>query len=141
MTDEYDYRGQVTSDIRDYFEENDIHLKDYDSREELFDKVRDSLWDNDSVTGNASGSYFCNSYLAEEALCHNWDLIADALNEFGDAERVLDMGPEATDVTIRCYLLDECLNDVIDELESEEEYNDPFAEDEDEEEEDEQEEE
>lgn len=80
-------------------------------------ELRYDLWTADSVTGNASGSYYCNAWKAEEALCHNWDLLADALEEFGGDTDILRQGPEACDVTIRCYLLGECLSEVLDELE------------------------
>lgn len=123
MADErYDYQEAVTDDIRDYFAENEIHLKDYANRDELFEQVRDHLWTCDSVTGNGSGSYTFNSWEAEENICHNLDLLVEALHEFGDDLNALESGAEACDVTIRCYLLDQCLNDVIDELEEEENY-------------------
>lgn len=123
MADErYDYQEAVTDDIRDYFAENEIHLKDYADRDELFEQVRDRLWTCDSVTGNASGSYFCNAWKAEECICHNLDLLTEALNELGGDLTLLENGAETCDVLIRCYLLDQCLNDVIDELEEEENY-------------------
>ena len=75
------------------------------------------LFISDSVTGNASGSYFCNSWKAEECLCHNIELLAEALHEFGSDISYLENGAEACDVTIRCYLLGQALNETLDELE------------------------
>lgn len=70
------------------------------------------------MTGNASGSYFFNSYKAGEALAHNWDLLEEALEAFGQkGTDILEEGPEAADVTIRCYLLPEAIATVLDELE------------------------
>ena len=115
----YDYREHIMDDIRDYIADN-VNLDEYRGRrDELEEQLNDDLWTADSVTGNASGSYYCNAYKAEEALCHNWDLLADALEEFGGDFDVLRRGPEACDVTIRCYLLGECLSAVLDELEDE----------------------
>ena len=121
--DKYDYRQAVMDDIRDYIKENDIRVTN-DNREELETTLRDTLWANDSVTGNASGSYTFNAWKAEEYLCHNLDLLAEAIDEFGaDAGTYKDCieSAETADVTIRCYLLTECLSSVLDELEVEEE--------------------
>lgn len=119
----YDYRKAVKSDILDYIEEN---YTPEEIREELADRdeweqrLNEDLWICDSVTGNASGSYYCNAWRAEEALCHNWDLLNDALLEFGCTDcNPIEKGAEWCDVTIRCYLLGECLAAVLDELEEE----------------------
>ena len=80
------------------------------------------MWLEDCVTGNASGSYTFSSWEAEENLCHNQDLLQEALEEFGyDGTCVLDKGAEWCDVTIRCYLLGDVLRQVINDLEEEEE--------------------
>lgn len=119
----YDYREAVKSDILVYIEEN---YTPEEIREELADRdeweqrLNDDLWVCDSVTGNGSGSYYCNAYWAEEALCHNWDLLNDVLLEFGCTDcNPIEKGAEWCDVTIRCYLLGECLAAALDELEEE----------------------
>ena len=72
----------------------------------------------DSVTGNASGSYTFNTYQAEENICHNLDLLGEALEEFGSgADYLIHNGAEACDVTIRCYLLSECIAEALEEIE------------------------
>ena len=115
----YNYLEAVTADVVEYIK-NEINLADYDSREELEEALNDELWTADSVTGNASGSYYCNAWKAEEALAHNWDLLAEALTEFGqDGTDVLKQGAEAMDVTIRCYLLGQAIAEVLDDLEEE----------------------
>ena len=90
---------------------------------------------SDEITGNASGSYYCNAWKAEEALNHNQGLLFEALGEFGyfssiDAmnssiRNIRNMGAEWCDVTIRCYLLGQALeevkNEIMDILEEEEE--------------------
>lgn len=114
----YDYLEQVTADVRDYVEQ-EIDLTEWaGDRDGLEEKLNDDLWTCDSVTGNASGSYYCNTWKAEEALAHNWDLLAEALEEFGqDGTDVLKEGAEAMDVTIRCYLLGQAISAVLDDLE------------------------
>lgn len=115
----YNYLEAVTADVVEYIR-NEINLADYDSREELEEALNDELWTADSVTGNASGSYYCNAWKAEEALAHNWDLLAEALTEFGqDGTDVLKQGAEAMDVTIRCYLLGQAIAEALEELEEE----------------------
>lgn len=121
----YDYREHITDDIREYIRDN-VDLNEWKGRrDDLEEELRDDLWTADSVTGNASGSYYFNAWKAEEALCHNWDLLADALEEFGSDTDILRRGPEACDVIIRCYLLDECLSEVLDELEEAGELGEP----------------
>lgn len=118
---QYDYRQAVMDDIREYIKENCIRVTNK-NREELESTLHDSLWTNDSVTGNASGSYTFNAWKAEEHLCHNFGLLAEAIDEFGaDAGTDQDClkSAETADVTIRCYLLGECLSTVLDELEEE----------------------
>ncbi len=117
----YDYRKSVKSDILDYIQENytDKEIcEELADRDEWEQRLNDDLWIHDGVTGNASGSYYCNAWRAEEALCHNWELLNNALSEFGYTDcNPLEKGAEWCDVTIRCYLLGECLNAVLDELE------------------------
>lgn len=116
----YNYLEAVTSDVLDYIKE-EINLDEWKgNREGLEEKLNDELWTVDSVTGNASGSYTFNSWEAEENLAHNWDLLAEALDEFGqDGTDVLRQGAEAMDVTIRCYLLGQAIAEALDELEEE----------------------
>lgn len=114
----YNYMEQVTADAKEAILEN-MEYWNFDDREELEEVARDELWVDDSVTGNGSGSYFFNAWKAEEALCHNWDLLADAIEEFGDNTDILRQGAEACDVTIRCYLLGQAIAAALDELEEE----------------------
>lgn len=113
---EYNYRESVKEDVLEYIE-NEINFEDFDSLEELEEKLNDELWTVDSVTGNASGSYTFNSYEAEENLAHNWDLLAEALDEFGNDESPISKGAEWCDVTIRCYLLGSAISEALGEIE------------------------
>ena len=114
----YNYLENIKADVKEYID-NEINLKDFSGREELEEKLNDTLWTEDSVTGNASGSYYCNSWKAEESLAHNWDLLAEAMKEFGCEVDLLEKGAEWADVTIRCYLLGQAIGEVLDEMEEE----------------------
>ena len=106
----YNYYEAVKNDALEYIKENNLQDK---SQDELYDE----LFLADSVTGNASGSYYCNTYKAEEALAHNTDLLIEALNEFGgNFNDALERGAEYCDVTIRCYILGQVLADVLEEV-------------------------
>lgn len=115
MSETYNYLEAIKEDVREYIN-NEIELSDFGSLEELEEKLNDDLFVYDGVTGNASGSYYFNSWKAEEALSHNWDLLAEALENFGqDGTDVLKQGAEAMDVTIRCYLLGQAIAEVLEE--------------------------
>ena len=115
----YDYRRAMKEDILDYIN-SEINLDDFrGKRDELEELLSDDLWACDSVTGNASGSYFFSAWSAEEAIAHNWDLLEEAMQEFCDECNPIEKGAEWCDVTIRCYLLGECIAAVLDDLEDE----------------------
>lgn len=111
----YNYFNEVLQAVEEAAEDSytpemlePVDLDDY------AEKLNEALWIDDSVTGNASCSYFCNAYKAEEALAGNWDLAAEALEEFGcDSINPFEKGAEWVDVTIRCYLLNQCIYDYI----------------------------
>ena len=121
-TERYDYIEHITEDVKDAIRErytpDEIREHLDDDRDDFAQELNDDLWTDDSVTGNASGSYYCNAWRAEEAIAHNWDLIADMIDEF-DAADILRKGPEAIDVSIRCYLLGQAIDAALDELDDE----------------------
>lgn len=102
----YNYRDSVYADIALFVEENNIDVSDFDDSD--WDDLYDRMFVSDSVTGNASGSYTFDRWDAEENLCHNLDLLAEACDEFGCKTDILS-DSEGCDVTVRCYLLGECL--------------------------------
>lgn len=118
----YDYREAVKEDVKEYVWDNytkeeieNIIQNENDEQEALYN----DLWTADSVTGNGSGSYTFNTWQAEEFLCHNMDLLKEALEEFGCDIEYLEKGAEACDVTIRCYLLSEAMGEALEEIEKE----------------------
>ena len=115
----YDYLEAMKEDIREYLNENytESELSEaLEDCEEFEIVLNDDLWTVDSVTGNASGSYYCNASRAEEALCRNLALLSEAMQEFCCDVDAIDKGAEWCDVTIRCYLLGAAISEVIAEL-------------------------
>lgn len=120
----YNYLKAIKADVKDYINDNYTteelkeKLKD---REEFEIELNDELWTVDSVTGNASGSYTFNRWVAEEYIKDNLSLMSEALHEFGCidnlAEKLYNEEFEYLDVTIRCYLLGTAVSEVLDELE------------------------
>lgn len=113
-----DYIEELENDIKDViyieFEEDELkEMSESDFREkiELLD-----LFNSDYVTGNASGSYEFNVWKAEENICHMWNEIQDMITEGFITIDSLQYGAEGIDVALRCYFLNEALENVISEL-------------------------
>lgn len=116
----YNYLEAVTNDAKQAILEN-LNDWNFADREELEEIANNNLWVDDSVTGNASGSYTFNTWQSEENLCHNMDELEEACNEFGqDIGEAVKQGAEYCDVTIRCHLLSQAISAALDELEEEE---------------------
>lgn len=118
----YDYMEAMKEDIRDWMEESEFDWNAHGDKYECEDYLHDELWCEDSVTGNASGSYTFNSYKAKEYVMDNWDLLIDAIEEFGVSSREfgsqLKQGNwEWCDVTIRCNLLYQAIDELYEEYE------------------------
>ena len=120
----YDYLEAMKNDIREYINEN-VERGQYTDRDEAEQQLNDDLWTVDSVTGNGSGSYTFNRCIAKEYVeADGEEYLREALREFcvdADtiAEKFLNADFEYFDVTIRCYLLGQALDEVLDELEEE----------------------
>ncbi len=103
----------AAEDFYGYLENN----SDFD---DAWDEFYEDLFIDDSVTGNASGSYWFNSKKAEESLGEFiWDEdIVWLLEEMGDSVAdVVKRGPEVADVIIRCGMLGHVESDVRDYVE------------------------
>ena len=117
----YDYKEADKNDVLEYIKD-EINFEEFDSLEELEQHLNDKLWTVDSVTGNASGSYTFNRVEARENVIDNIDILWEAVGEFGTSTE--DIGNdflneewEKFDVTIRCYLLGECIAAALEEIE------------------------
>ena len=113
--DTYDYENAVYNDVLNYVNE-EIDRSQFESALELADYLKQIIRDCDDVTGGGSQSYTCNSELSRQYVSDNFELLAEALDCGGyDLGSVLDLiysGPDALDVAIRCYLLDNAIDKV-----------------------------
>lgn len=112
------YYDEVYNDACDVASENFVgYLENNDDFNDAWDEFYEDLYMDDSVTGNASGSYWFNRKKAEESLGEFiWDEeIVWLLEEMGyTIEDVVKRGPEVTDVIIRCAMLNSVYEDVRD---------------------------
>lgn len=113
----YNYLKEETHDVMDYLLGNYVvkTIEDFD-RDDLTD-LQDDLFNEDSVTGNASGIYTFSESEAEENLLYNRDLLVEALKKFAVPSwellyNYLD-DPEAEDVLVRCYLLPQAIEAAV----------------------------
>lgn len=106
-----DYCEQVLADGKDFIDENIEDMFD-----DTFDDIYDAMFVDDSVTGNASGSY---TFSAKRAIANVSEAIfdpqvAEALDMMGcDIRDYLD-NPETLDVSIRCAALTEVASELQD---------------------------
>ena len=122
----YNYLKSMIDDVKEYLR-NEAEYDQEDlfyNRSDLEEKLHDDLWINDSVTGNASGSYFCNTYKSKECVLDNMDLLNEMCQNFGIeaetiGEKFLNGEWEWMDVSIRCYLLGQAISEALDEIEAE----------------------
>ena len=118
----YNYKETVKADVEQWVREN---LGDFDSLEEPldYDTIYDNCWIDDSVTGNASGSYTFSRWQARDNFFNDGesdDYINSMIEEgFISAKEVGDCVAESNweklDVCIRCYLLGEAVQEIVDE--------------------------
>ena len=118
MTTEYNYIDAIKNDIREYL--NDHDWIDYGTNiDDVEQQLSDDLWTADSVTGNGSGSYTFNTpeskeYVLADGLDYVRDMVNDGWVEPKTAlDHFIDEDWDYFDVSIRCYLLGQCLYDVL----------------------------
>jgi len=101
------------------------HLKDEPERYIHYSgsDLLDEFINADSVTGNASGSFFCNSEVAKEMVLENISEVAQVYYEYYDMEElgmdIYNAAWENIDVKARCGVLSRVIQDVLSELEEE----------------------
>lgn len=121
------YLNETIANVKEYIEynmdlEHDIITGQFEDRDEIEEYLNETLWTDDSITGNASGSYTFNREEAKNYVLADIDTVREALQEFGTdagtiAEKFLDEDWEYFDVTARCYILGQAVAEVLDELE------------------------
>ena len=120
----YDYRKALISDIKEYIKDNpNAVYVDPMVDDEISNYWYDVLWAEDCVTGNGA-FWYAKEDECEEFLAHNIDLALEACNEFGvDMKMLFEAAANGNaaryiDCTIRCYLLGECLEQALEEINS-----------------------
>ena len=108
-----EYKQQVLNDIKDHMAENREAVAGLNG-DELFDYIRCD--EADGITGNASGSYYCNAWRAEKMLADSRVLFdAGFLGYIVDCginlAELLKKGAETVDVWARCCVLDYFINE------------------------------
>lgn len=115
------YLEQVTKDI-EYVRGNYADSVDNcETLEDIRETLYDALWIDDSVTGNGSGSYTMNREEAKRYVLADFETVQKALREFcvdaqTIADKFLNEDWEYFDVTARCYVLGEALDNYVDSI-------------------------
>ncbi len=121
----YDYLEAMKEDIKEWIDDNKDSIEKVEDLDELKEKLNDDLWTEDNVTGNGpSAGYPMDDAEMREAVHENRELCKDALLEFGTesdkiAEKFLEGDYVYFDATIRCYLLGQAIDEVVNENEKE----------------------
>ena len=112
--DFYFYKLEMVDELESMIKDSDIDFTGK-NRGEAFEELQDLAFDRD-LTGNRTGSYWCNELKAERALLGNYDLVQDALDDFGmesvDSPELIS--GEHLDVLVREHLLPQVINEVLD---------------------------
>ena len=123
----YDYNEAVKADVKawlaDNFEFLEDSVDDTADRDAVKEFMYDELFAEDDVTGNGSLGYaYGKNFDYKVAVMANLNLAVDALDSFGEVEKLGQCIKEEDyrflDVTIRCYLLGDAIDAVIDEAEA-----------------------
>ena len=117
-----EYREEVKADLLEHIKENAETYKNL-SIEEYRDLLLDYR-ETDSITGNGSGSYYFNSFMARETIDARgllWDEDFNGwLDEMGvKLSDIIEKGPEAVDVWARCMALEMLSDDELEEIRAE----------------------
>ena len=127
--EKYNYRRAIIDDLKDWIiNESDIMEEGIKENrdDDLSNWIYDETFDEDSVTGNGT-YYYGTEEFCSECLSGNFDLLYEAAHEFAidDEINVLIHHYEHKDLaryfdcTIRCYLLGECIEKALEELQDE----------------------
>ena len=112
--DFYFYKLEMVDELESMIKDSDIDFTGK-NRGEAYEDLQDLAFDRD-ITGNRTGSYWCNELKAERALLGNYDLVQDALDDFGmesvDSPELIS--GEHLDVLVREHLLPQVIDEVLD---------------------------
>ena len=111
----YDYYEAAVKDVSDFIRDNNYDLSEFSGMDEFFDQVYNDCSVEDSVTGNASGSYTFSRYKAKENVVSNIDMLGDVIRYFDYSSKdlgdmILNDDWETLDVLFRCYVLGDAVD-------------------------------
>lgn len=119
--EKYDYEESVRNAVKEFIKGNltDEQIENMGVLR-LAEYITDICWNEDDVTGNASGSYTLSRAKAEIFLMGNWDLVREAFEEIGYEYIPLEaFEPEYLDVVVRCYMLSNLSYSIAKEIQEE----------------------
>lgn len=110
----FNYSEDVKESVINFIQDEIDKLDFLESikKQNFYDCYYDDLFIDDSITGNASGSYYCNTMKAKESCLSDIETIEDAVND-----SFIDMNKhfgewEYIDVSARCYVLSSVLSEI-----------------------------
>lgn len=124
----YNYLEAVKDDVKTWLVDNSSQFEEIKDNNKIdgvidWDSVKDdlneTLWNEDSITGNGSGSYTFNSkkareYVLSDGLQYLKDLVDEGwLTYESIGKYVTDYNFESLDVSLRCYFLSQAIEEVI----------------------------
>lgn len=118
------YLEAVKKDISEnYGNEIADRIREGESLDRIKDKIYDRAWCDDSITGNASGSYTFNTCQARENVEEFGlgQLIEELRDEFGCdpagmLDKIINDEWEWFDVSARCLYVGQAVDQVVDEI-------------------------
>ena len=124
----YNYLESVKDDVKTWLEDNPEQFEEVKDNNEIdgvidWDGVKDDLneilWNEDSITGNGSGSYTFNrkqarDYVLDDGLQYLEDLVDEGwLTYESIGKDITNYNFESLDVSLRCYFLSQAIEEVI----------------------------
>jgi len=120
----YDYLQALIYDIKEWMRDNDFDLNDYEDLDDAREYLYDTLWAEDSITGNGPMGY-AKRQDYEDYLSHNWDELINAIDSFYVTmdgiinileKRNVEYILQWCDSLIRLNLLPEAISAVLDDI-------------------------
>lgn len=124
----YNYLEAVKDDVETWLVDNSSQFEEIKDNNKIdgvidWDGVKDDLneilWNEDSITGNGSGSYTFNrekarEYVFDDGLQYLEDLVNEGWLTYEDIGKdVTNYNFESLDVSLRCYFLSQAIEEVI----------------------------
>lgn len=124
----YNYLEAVKDDVKTWLVDNSSQFEEIKNNNKIDDVIdwdgvkedlNDILWNEDSITGNGSGSYTFNrekarEYVFADGLQYLEDLVDEGwLTYESIGKDITNYNFESLDVSLRCYFLSQAIEEVI----------------------------